>query len=188
MFPYSLRMQRAPPQQCAAPRSYIRRVASRTSCAGSECCAPACRAQQRLQSHVHAAQDACRRAAAVVANAAAWQLSEAGVDDFLTVPPATEEPQQVHDTTAGQEVMHEDEVVAAAAAVMTFVDEFNTAGTFPIYVPPLVMPAVPEPAQAALGAVWILKLRCSPGRKRPGYTQPHMCVCRLRPILTSGRK
>jgi hypothetical protein len=110
-------------------------------------CAPACRAQQQLQqqlqSHVHAAQDACRRAAAVAADAADWQLSEAGIDVGVTGPFATEEPQQAHDTTAGEGVMHEDEVVAAAAAVVTLVDEFNTAGALPMHIPPLVAPAVP---------------------------------------------
>jgi hypothetical protein len=97
----------------------------------SEHCTSACRARQQLQSHVHAAQDACRRAAAIaamVAPAVPWQPSDAAGKDTTAASPATEEWQHPDEAAADQGVMHEDEVVAAAAAVVAHVDTFNTAG------------------------------------------------------------
>ena len=80
---------------------------------------------------MHAALDACRRAAAIaatVAPAVSWQPSEAANGDTVAASPATKEGQHPDEAAADQGVMHEDEVVAAAAAVVAHVDAFNTAG------------------------------------------------------------
>lgn len=92
-------------------------------------CTCACRARQQLLSHIHAARDACRRAAEMTAAATDLQLAKlTAAEPTGAAVAALESPQQLDGGTAGQGAMHEDEVVAAAAAVVAHAAACETAG------------------------------------------------------------